>query len=87
MRILGQGEGCGGIVADGKQAREQRRGAVVRGVTLQPTQGSMAVRYRVTRAAGLALDKKKEKRAAVACELGRATNTGSEIREGKPLAH
>lgn len=35
----------------------------------------MAVRYRVTRAAGLALDKKKEKRAPVACELGQATNS------------
>lgn len=39
------GKGCGGIVADGKQAREQRRGAVVRGVTLQPTKVTVAVWY------------------------------------------
>lgn len=60
LRILDLEEGCGGIVADGKQARKQRRGAVVRGAGVQPTKSpSRAAWYRVTRAAGLALNEEK----------------------------
>lgn len=84
MGNFGQGEGCGGIVADGKQAREEHHRAAVVASVCNHHSPPRAVRYRVTRAAGLALNKKKEKEKAttVACELV-LSHQWPEARSGK----